>query len=559
MLLLVLAMLFSLLGGCSGNTAETSEAASTAVTTDQAAAPSGDAAAAGAVQGATQGADTNAAAVSLPILEDETTYTMWSTIHPACVNYISDPATDQAIWGEIKKLTNINFEFTAVNGMSESEKYNLMIATGDYPDVISCMDNYSSGIEAAIDDSVIVDLNDKIKEYCPTYWGLISNDAEAYMALSTDSGYMGTIATLYTEDGTNEIRGNLLRQDWLDEFGMETPGTFDELYSYLKKANETYGAHMEFATTGNDSLATGYNVNPGGYTVVDGKVQICYLEDSYYDYVTMAAKWYKDGIIDPDFYGVTDLTQNASKMANGEYALASGTVLSYGTISSYITDKDSGFSMVGVKYATPNKDDQLHVGTTSKLIQDDDTWAISTACEDPVPLLKLVEYMYSDEGQLLFNYGVKGSSYELDTNGEPQWTDLILNNPDGMNFSQATQVYAFATVPSIYDSTKENYNFSDAEWAALKTFKGMTDGAYNYPDYATLTADESAQYSVLDTDIATYAEEALLDFITGEKELTEESWGAFVSKLSEMGINEMLQIKQDAYDRAMKKYDELTK
>lgn len=83
---------------------------------------------------------------------------------------------------------------------------------------------------------------------------------------------------------------------------------------------------------------------------------------------------------------------------------------------------------------------------------------------------------------------------------------------------------------------------------------GRTDGAYNYPSYAVLTTDESSSYTALESDLETYAETAILAFITGQNQLTDDSYAEFQNTLIEMGIEEMTETKQAAYDRAMEKY-----
>ena len=65
----------------------------------------------------------------------------------------------------------------------------------------------------------------------------------------------------------------------------------------------------------------------------------------------------------------------------------------------------------------------------------------------------------------------------------------------------------------------------------------------------TFTEDESAQVTTLVTEISTYATEAILKWVVSEAELTDESWAQFQSTLIDMGIEDVMEIYQDAYDR----------
>ena len=44
-------------------------------------------------------------------------------------------------------------------------------------------------------------------------------------------------------------QGLVIRKDWLNEFGMEVPKTFDELYDYLQKAKSEKNALFELNST----------------------------------------------------------------------------------------------------------------------------------------------------------------------------------------------------------------------------------------------------------------------------------------------------------------------
>ena len=499
-------------------------------------------------------AETAAAAVTLPIMEEETTYTMWATLHPAYMNYVTDLA-DLTIWQEIGERTNIYFDFTAVSGITASDTFALMIAGGDYLDVICEMDNFSEGVEAAIDQEIIQDISALIEEYCPTYWDLIKADDTAYLTLVTDSGYVGTLATIRGEGASTDLGGPILRSDWLEEFGLEDPETLDDLKEYLVAAYETYGAVMEFSAEGLDSLLMScYNL--AEYIVEDGTVYSIYSSDRFRSYMETAAEWYAEGLIDPDFYSIQDTTENATKMANGQYSLVNNRAQGFATIMQYVTDPDSTITLHAISYVPADAADTIHVGQENALITDDDTWAISTACEDPVPLLQLVEYMCTEEGQLLFNYGVEGLTYELDENGDPQWTEFVTDNSE-YAFDVQEYLYATASIPGIRDFNREMYDYDEEELRAAELFSTM-DTSWNYPDYAVMTSDESSTYSAIESDLSTYAESMVLAFITGQTELNDSTWEDFTSTLESMGLQDMIDLKQAAYDRAQEKLASLS-
>ncbi len=107
-----------------------------------------------------------------------------------------------------------------------------------------------------------------------------------------------------------------------------------------------------------------------------------------------------------------------------------------------------------------------------------------------------INYLFSEAGQLFFNYGTEGYSFEYDANGKPLYTDLIRNNPD---YSEMIAKYKFASnvateyLPSVMDATVGYYCFGDAQWAILDQFRDCeTDGSYNIPTAVTLNTGAAA-------------------------------------------------------------------
>ena len=83
----------------------------------------------------------------------------------------------------------------------------------------------------------------------------------------------------------------------------------------------------------------------------------------------------------------------------------------------------------------------------------------------------------------------------------------------------------------------------------MLVWANAADGEYLYPKGATLTTDETEAFSSIIFDINTYVQENVPKFISGEKSL--DDFDAFVKTVEDMGVDEIIQIKQDSYDRYM--------
>lgn len=502
--------------------------------------------------------------VALPLFEETRTYTMFNMLPFFMNGLVSDMSTDINTLRLLQEYCNIKIEVRAVGDSVINEQFNLMCSSGDFTDIIYGTANYSRGYDAAIEDEIIIDLYDLAEEYAPNFMYFLNTDNAIRNELITDNGALPAIATIYKDAGC-ENGGMLLRGDWLRELNMEVPKTLDELHTYIQTCMKEYGTQgICLGNAMGDNKADdvlysyAYDLHAGDYNIIDGEVVYSYLNDSYYDYIRMITDWYADGTIYTDFY-TAGMGQPDKFFAAGQSPLVSGTAANLATIESY-KDPNYEYELLPIETPKLNVEDELHFSWTDthSQIKGRDTWAISTACEDPEGIMMVVNYLFSEEGELLFNYGDEGGSFEYDENGNPQYTELVTNNPDGLSYMDACFIYVSAAasnhMPGILDLKATYYYFDDAEWHVLETFTTCdADGTYNMPKGVALNAEESEEYAVLYSDISTYASTEIMKFVMGQSELTEESFQTVQDTIVEMGGERMEELYQAAYQRYLEK------
>lgn len=580
----LLAMLLALalclgLAGCGGGAASSAAPADSSTKTEESAkapeqpveAPSAAAEASTPEESAAEPAEPEGLqVVELPIETDAVHYSCWMPVAPyvSTMMNLEDFSEQVAMVKMINEMTNVYIDFNAVaGGFVEQESFNLMIAGGDYTDIIGVMNYYgsssgaaagSAGHEKAIEDGIIIDLYDDLKEYAPNYWSLLTSDDNAYMTMRTQSGYMGCIAQLLKKAGT-ENQGMIVRKDWLKASGVESLDTMDQYEQYLTYCKDNYGAYAYLQYEGLDTdWGSAFNVTPGAFNVVDGKVVHSFTTDAFQDYLTKMHDWYQKGLFNDDFYNDTDITTVRTDMANDLCSFVDGSAEGMSNIFD-MNPENTAMELQATAYPKADGVDEIHVGFESKLIKNSDTWAVSTACADPIPLLKLVNWLYSEEGQLVYNWGEEGVAFEYDENGQPQWTDLVVNNPDGLNFMFASYLYATGVgsvyFPGVYDMEKGFYSYNDDQLEAVDTLANLTDGANNLPAYVSLDNAEQDRYNSVATDLDTYAKGMILKFILGDEPMS--NYQSFLDTCMDMGLQQMTEIYQGAYDRGQAALAEL--
>lgn len=502
--------------------------------------------------------------VSLPISEDGAELTMLTT----AVNLMGDLANlginnynDFEYMQKLEELTGVHVETTEVNFFTASEQYNVLLASGDYPDLIKNLGTYySTGLSGALSDDIIMDLTDDLSAYAPNYDYLIhSNDAETpyYLTDGKVLQFMGTYDSFINNQGL------VLRKDWLEECGLDVPATYDELHDVLKAFKDKYNCSSAIYMNNNCTITTlteGYNVatynvsgsgGAGGsgsslpYYVEDGVVKCSFIEDGYRDYLTMIHDWYEEGLMDSDFVSI-------------EYDPFS----SY--LSGQITSDQMGvwctsgegidnYTVPVVCMASPvqNKGDKQHM-TEMTLAPADDITAISvsSACEDPDIAMAWLDYWFSEDGIAFYNFGLEGIDYTLDENSTPKFTDAVVNNEFGLSASNYMRCRcAFGTMPSLMLRYRSAYLNSDLVNEAWDVWTSNLDGTMAISSNVTMTTEQKEAETYKATDIMTYANQMISQFCNGDADI-DTQWDTFVSQLKDMGIEECIELEQAAYDAA---------
>lgn len=132
--------------------------------------------------------------------------------------------------------------------------------------------------------------------------------------------------------------------------------------------------------------------------------------------------------------------------------------------------------------------------------------------------------------------------------GYPKYTDLVVKNPDGLDMSTAMVHYMASSYGSAFVQDKRYYE----QYLQFDEQRDAVDkwSRYKYSNrmpLISLTEQERKDTSDLETDLNTYIDEMVIKFIVGEESL--DNYDAFVQKIRSMGIDKILEAKQNALDR----------
>lgn len=346
--------------------------------------------------------------------------------------------------------------------------------------------------------------------------------------------------------------GTQIRGDWLEELGLEKPVTYDEYYEVLKAFKTEYGGTLWLDANGsvrNSSYAAGYDVIYDGTSdirCIDNVMEYVPVTQDFKDYLTLINKWHDEGLIYPDFLAQTSVsTPDNGLIMNNEVGIW---VSDADTMSSY--DKLSE-DIVVEAISQPRKEhgQKLHVYQSQADISDG--VSISTNCENVELACRWLDYNYTYDGMLLNCYGAEGESMQLNENGEAEYTELVTKNPD-MILIACVVVYSRFGGAGVFNTERFSQGYEPKYKEAVDLWLTDLDNAYHPAAGMKMTTEDSERISVLYSEISTYAEQCIFQFITGEMSI-EDQWDEYVANVEGMGINDAIELNQAAYDRYMAK------
>ena len=480
------------------------------------------------------------------VSDEPVTLTWFFPTNPSWQKLVTD-LNEIMYFQEAEKITGVHIDWQVPPLGQEKEQFNLMINSGDLPDLImhdTGVYSYPGGGDKAIEDGAYLRLNELIEEYAPNYWALINSTDNFRSESKTDEGNIWGFS-MVEANRQGAWTGMAIRQDWLDQLGLATPVTFDDWHSTLTAFKDELGAEapLLIPTTGltwDDSLIAGFDVGKSFFKI-DDVVKFGPIEEGYRDYLTTLNQWYSEGLIDKDFSTRTAESTDALIYNNKAGAWHEGFYML--NQRTKLADSDT-FHLVGIAAPVRNVGDKAHLRQSNNYVRGYET-SISATCKTPEIAAKYLDFAYSPEGFMLSNYGIEGMTYELDEAGTPYLTDMMLNDPNGLSINETIHYYLFHHGPMnrVWDRDKDGYTDDEN---ACEAIWGTADDSYVMPP-VTRNADEGSRYATIMADVEAYVNEMTVKFINGMASLDE--YDAFVEQIKSMGIEEAIGIQQTALDR----------
>ncbi|UKS28009.1 extracellular solute-binding protein [Paenibacillus sp. HWE-109] len=407
------------------------------------------------------------------------------------------------------------------------------------------------------ENKMILKLNELIDQYAPHLKKFLNDNPDVRKALTAPDGsitYLPGSVDFYTND--YNVLGLAYRQDWVQKLGLSEPKTIDDWHTVLKafKEKDPNGNgkddEVPFVAGGIDAIGyftQAYGMAPRSqWFSVDakGKVQYSWTSPKAKQFLTEMNKWWKEGLIDQG-------------MMTAHYDKAKAYVVSNigGATSGWANRNDENNKSMQGSYpganwvlAMPPKGPEGDQAYEVDYPVKDNKFSITKEAKNPKLAIEWLDYIFaSDEGKQLFNFGVEGTNYSL-VNGKPVLNDTILKNQKYPNPSVALAALGASRLPKIVmKEAKDQFQAALSSSDSIKLVQNAKPFyKFVFPPVISTSAESNAITSKM-ADIMTYSNEMQVKFIMGAEPLS--NYDKFVEKLKAMGIDDVVKIKQQQYDR----------
>lgn len=478
----------------------------------------------------------------------------------------------------LEEKTNIKIAWDLVPNNALKDRKQLMLASGDYPEVILHGDLSKEEQMKYGTQGVFIPLNDLIEKYAPNIMKAIEDIPYMKASITSPDGNIYALPQVNECYHCDNAMKMWINKKWLDTLGLSVPTTTDEFYTVLKAFKEKdpngNGKQDEIPLTGSDEMWAGnvtaflmnsfivddYTERTAGtfLRVVDGKVEFVADKEEWKQGLIYLNRLYSEGLIDPAAF-----TQNADaiqQMANREPDNVMG-ALSTALISYAYSMDDTVPRHKDYVVVPPLKGPDGIQRTLNFAGINNSQFAITNKAsqEQQIAAIRLADYLYTEESIVLQENGPEDKGWrkakegEMSLDGEqakyasiPQTDKKPTHNDGWEQIGPSLRTYAYRaswTAPQdelAPDGYGTRLNKVSKEYEPFHSKEQYPNGVFIALEDAEITAQ-------IKTTLLDYVKSNMAQFVTGSKSIDKE-WDSYVKGLEGLQLNQYLEIHQKALD-----------
>ncbi|MDD6213776.1 MAG: extracellular solute-binding protein [Firmicutes bacterium] len=447
----------------------------------------------------------------------------------------SSNADIEAVKQKIIEETGVEPVFIGANAGAETEKLNVMLASGEDIDVF--WGDWSEYYEK----NMIIPLNDLLNKYGKNI--LKETPNEVWLASTDNDSKIWGIPRVPATLGYPIF----IRTDWLKKYNLKMPQTIEELENVMKvfKENDPAGNNTTIPiiikeSGMNHGLSAAFTGNGYGnyFDSSDQKVKPSVLDPKYKDFIETMARWYNLGYINKEGFSM-DTSQIREYIKQNKVGIHlewySNVTLS--TQDLKLNNPEADYEIAEVS-SPLGKSETLSTPSQKSML-------ITKKCKHPEAVIKLVNWAYeSVDNYNLLAYGIEGKNWKYTDDNK---TDVEILNPDARTYNGECN-FALGTMETKAISVKTNPTFHEKY-----IINNLTDydRATKVFDYGTVYDTDVIKNEIpMMSDLDRMMDEEIVKFITGIRPMSE--WDTFIQDLYSIGLDTYIDVYTKQYNEHKK-------
>ncbi len=480
---------------------------------------------------------------------------------------IAEGMSHNVLMNEILEMTNVKIELIGWT----KDTITAMFANDEMGDLILCggsgYDNLFNGFAG---EGVLAALNDYVDdpEVVPNITATMWTECpEARATFTHPSGNLYCMGS-YSTDRVAYLEGSIfVYGPWYEKWMEDTDNTgitcLEEYEDYMDyvTSNDLNGNGKEdeigvyFGQNVNNGIESflgmyGLPTKDGTYenyvTLLEGTTEAAFIPqmDEWKDFLKMIAKWWQNGWIHEGMftdtwsdYGYVYSTNKTDTVQVGScYGKSFG---SWVDGTNYVCIPPFQLSDAAIRwYIHPG-----YMGSKS-------AWAVPAASENVELAVRFMDLFYTTDSSLRMQWGEEGSAWRVTLADGTFYVNTVSNNlASDLYNTEGNTLSQFINLPKITTSElkdlKQRTEADELTYAAWDMYEEYLNQDVWPRPYTP--ADDQTRLTELRTDIFGLVNEKRADWITGKSDIDAE-WDQFQEDLITAGIEEFLEIMQNAYD-----------
>ena len=452
------------------------------------------------------------------------------------VDYISGPEEAADVYSEVdQRVISGDLPDAVMTKLAQTSVYG---PQGVFADLAPYIEKYAPNLQKYIDDNpdykaLVTDKDGHIYGLCketPIFADLIGYRVDQFKAAGIDPDSIVTI-----DDFTKAL------ETLKAYYGKDNPN-----YYPLTGRDTAIRFASWFGAASNISSTESNGIYINGH-YKDGSIDI--MSDGAYKMVETMKKWYDEGLIQPEWVaGTFSEADWEAAMLNGNGSI----FYDYYNRAEWFMenggpDNDPNYQM-GVLNFIKDDNGNPQKMTVSMKYNDECVTAVNANCsEDKIKtILTFIDYFYSEEGEILANYGVEGESFKTDANGDKEFiADYQTEEATPAGEKRWSFLSDRFTVCKPVDN--EAFFKWNAPLIAEATGRLFTDENLGTSYVLKFTDDQSKEVTNLLASVYDAQMSGIAQFIDGTRELTPDNWAAFQQEMNDLGLSRIEEIQLAAY------------